>query len=174
MYGQKFDLVSVSGHRNWLDYRVEMRFDLTSVLRSKWSWFLCGWSWMPDFSVKDQNWLGFSVEIGTDLVYVWVAKLTTFLYAGLKWLGFSVRIKTDLDFVCVVEIDMISVWGDRTWLYFSVGLRVDLVFVCGIEITFVLEWGLEATCFLCRASKLTLFLYGGRKWLGLRVWIEID
>ena len=121
-----------------------------------------------DFSVGDQNWLHFSVGTGIDLV----------LCGGRKWLGLESGSRLtwhqcwgrNLAFVWGIEIDFVLVWGSKltwflcggqNWLGFCLRAENDLFLVWGsIDLVFVLV-------------EIDLFLYAGRKSLGISVRIEI-
>ena len=58
--GIQINLVLVSRHQSWLDFKVRFEIDLTAVQRSELTQFLRG----------GRRLLGFSVCIETDLVFV--------------------------------------------------------------------------------------------------------
>ena len=91
------------------------------------------------------------MELGLFLVRG--SKSTSVLCAGRKLLSFNTWI----------EIGLV----------FRVGIEIELVFVCGAKMT-CFKCGDLLTWFLCGWSKLTWFLYSGRKSLGFSVNIELD
>ena len=54
------------------------------------------------------------------------------------------------------------------------GIEIDLVFVWVDEIDLMSAWEIKIDLISVKGSKLTWFLCGGRKFLGLRTWIEIN
>ena len=82
--------------------------------------YLSGGSELYWFSLRDRNWLGFSVGIEIDLVFVRGSKLTSFLREGRKHLVLSVGIRVDLGFMCGPKITG-----------FSVSVEFELIWLCG-------------------------------------------
>ena len=70
----------------------------------------------------DRNYLGFSVGIGIDLVFVHGVEIDSILCAGRKLLEVSVWI----------EIDLLLVWGSKLNCFLCAGRR-RLVFYLGID-----------------------------------------
>ena len=116
------------------------------------------------------------------LVSVSVSQLPSFLCGGIEidlnsewgsnWLNFRRWAEINLIFVWEIELDLVLVLGSKVTCFF--GGRSKLT-VCGPKLTYFrsddrLIW------FLCRWwwSKLTWFLYVGRKSLGFSVSIEVD
>ena len=115
-----------------------------------------------DFCAEDRNWLDFSVGIGIHLVSVWGLKMT--------WC----RVWIEINLACCVR-------GHRNWLRFCFGR--NFMFLCGgqngvgfcvrAENDLLFLWG-SIDSVLCWWSKLTWFLYAGRKSLCFSSSIEID
>ena len=137
------------------------------------------------------NWLGYSVGIEIDLLFVRGSKFTSFLCAGRNYLvpmygsklthsycgsklARSVsKHRYRLDIRVGIKVDLISVMGsnwlgfcgrDRNWLGFSVGIEIDLFFVRGSNLTSFLCAGRTYLVVMC-AWKYAWFLCAGRKWL---------
>ena len=75
-----------------------IEIDLILEWGSKLTWFQ-RWSRNSRFYVRDRNWLGFSVGIELDLVFVRGLKSTSVLCVGRKLLGFIVWIEINFVFV---------------------------------------------------------------------------
>ena len=67
------------------------------------------------FCLGDRNWLCFSVRTKIDMIFVGGPNFTLVLYTGRKLLVFSVDIGTDLVFV-IFEIGLISTWDIKLGL----------------------------------------------------------
>ena len=157
---------------NWPVFRLEIEIDLTSVLRSKLTWFC----------VEDRNWLGFSVRTEIGVIFVRGSKLILSLCEGRKILVLSVCTDIDLVFV-MAEIDLISFWG----------IELDLISVRGLNwfgcvggrnwfVTCMLaenhlfsRWAWKLTWFLCGWSTLTWCQCGGSNltWFQCRHQIDL-
>ena len=172
--------VFVSGQRNKINIRVEMKIDSISVMGSKLTWVLRAGSTLTWFQHRDRTWLvslfggqnrlRFCVRDENYLVLIyeskltflaWGAKLTSFLSAGRKPLLFG------------VGIDWLSFCaGDRNWIGFSVLAENHLALVWASKLTSLLCGWSKLALFHCRGWNLTWFQSRCRNWLGFDVGVE--
>ena len=163
-------------NRGELVFMCGIEIDVVLVCGSKLTVFLCGgpnwlrfcvraeitWFQYMDrfgFCVRAENELRFLLgSSGLWFLYGW-PKLTWFQCGGWNFTWNQCRDEVDLVVVWMVEIGMISVWGDRNWLDFSVEIGIDLVFV----------WRSKMTCFSVWIEINSVFVSGHRTRLGIRV-----
>ena len=153
----KVDFVFVSGHRNWLNYRVGIEM----------TWFRCWRRNYLDFCVEDWICLCFSVGIWSNLFFVWgievervradinvfwvwwsIDLMPVLVFGGRNWLGFWIRAANPLILVWASRLTWFCL-GDRYWLSFSLEIAIDLFCV----------WRSNTTEFHCL----------DRSWLGFGV-----
>ena len=115
--------VFVSGHRNRLDIRAKIEFDVISMMESKLTSLLYAGSRLTWLRCVDQNLLLLCAGVIIDFVFVW----------GPKYVGFNVWIEIDL-FLCANRKKRFLVWGSID-MVFCVGSRNLRVFVCRPKIT---------------------------------------
>ena len=96
----------------------------------------------------DRNWIGFSV--------------------GIEIAIFVLGVETDFVFVCMPVVMSFSSM-DRNSLGFGAGIAIDLYFWCRAKMSCF-----NVTLFSFEESKLTCFMYTGRKSLDSSVRIEIN
>ena len=113
----------MSGHRNRLDIRAKIEFDVISMMESKLTSLLYAGSRLTWLRCVDQNLLLLCAGIIIDFVFVW----------GPKYVGFNVWIEIDL-FLCANRKKRFLVWGSID-MVFCVGSRNLRVFVCRPKIT---------------------------------------
>ena len=167
--GSRSIWVFVSGHRNRLDIRVGIEFDLISVIGSKLTRFLCAWR---KLLFMDRNYLVFHGE----------SNIICFLRAGRKWPIFSVGI--DWLSFCAGGRNWVVLDAGRKSLGSSLSMQITLVFVWVFEIDLIWVWGIELECsweyewnpFGCclEGRNWPDFRVGGRRWLGFCPAVEND
>ena len=143
----EIDLVFVSGHRHWRNFRVGIDIELISGLGSKLVWLLCGGL---GFCGRTKNDL-FLVWGSIDLVLYGWSKSTWLLCAGRKAL---VLHRNWLVFCA----------GGRNWLDFSMGIELDLISVSGSE-DLVFVGGSKMTFFVSGSKWSWFFVSRHQKWL---------
>ena len=167
------NLVFVSGGvQNWFDCRLGVEIDLTSVLESKLTVFLCGGYKLTWFYSDKRNWL----------VFVRGSTLTLFLCAGRKLLVYSASMEIDGGGWWWSKLTWSQSGGSNlTWFQRMDEINlvvwvveVDLLLVCRPKITLFLGRAWKLTWFLCRLFKLTWFQCGGSSLTGLQCRDDID